>query len=172
MKTQCYLCGGSIDFPDELKNEIIPCPHCGKSIKLLGPKRKGFASLNKRQKFLSFAALSVLIFGLFQAPWEISYVERGFHEDVRHSEIELAPIFSPPEGSFNSSSRMVSGRRLIWSAVVGSWLSVGVIYTGLFALSSVKFNIRKETMLMVGVALAIVLVLLAIVVWFANKPAP
>jgi len=139
MQTQCYLCGGSIEFPDELRNEVIPCPHCTKSIKLLGPRRAGaFIAFNKKQRVLNVAAFCVLVFSLFQSPWEIIYIERARFgsSEKRHSEIELAPIFSPPTGS--SSVAEVIGRRLVWSAVIGTWISVAVVYAGLFVLCATK----------------------------------
>ena len=35
IRTSCYLCDGPMEFPPEMENQVIPCPHCGKEIKLL-----------------------------------------------------------------------------------------------------------------------------------------
>ena len=32
LKTSCLKCGGHVDFPEELENSTVPCPHCGKDL--------------------------------------------------------------------------------------------------------------------------------------------
>ncbi len=125
MKIDCYLCGGSVEFPCEMSDLVIECPHCQQKIKLFaGAKSKGF-NLNLEQKVLTAIALIAVIVTVFNAHWEVVTSEFAIERKVT---IEVASIFSPPNHGIMLECRLLLG------TLLAEWAAILAIYSGIMVL--------------------------------------
>ncbi len=135
IRSACYLCEGTIEFPAELANQVIPCPHCGKEIKLFAASKSSSRiggiigeKWNGKQVLLTLAAVGLLLITLLIAPWEITYR----HLDLSHypaatvqsATIEFGPVFNPPRG--NDST--VTAYKLMVFPIALEWAGILTIY--------------------------------------------
>ena len=139
IRSACYLCEGTIEFPAELANQVIPCPHCGKEIKLFAaskaPSRIGGMfneKWNGKQLLLTLAVVGLLLITLWAAPWEItvrqqdSRVSRNFPPTYsQRAYIRFGPVFSPPSeyGDVTSHKLMVTPIVLEWAGIITIYLA-------------------------------------------------
>ncbi len=134
IRSACYLCEGTIEFPAELTNQVIPCPHCGREVKLFvatKPAARWYMFFrdkpwNTKQKLLTGVAFAVFFFTLFNAPWEITY--RFSDQSPQVARIETGSVFDP----LPLSSQYVTGHRLLLTPLVLGWLGLVVAYGSLF----------------------------------------
>ena len=122
----CYLCEGTIEFPAELSNQIIPCPHCGKEIKLFAASKSasrfgGFKGWNLKQTAVVVLAVIGLLVSLFNAPWEITY--RDAYNSLTKAEVVLGSVFQPPI-TYRSE---VTGHRLLAMPLVFGWCGIAAV---------------------------------------------
>jgi hypothetical protein len=132
IRSACYLCEGTIEFPAELANQIIPCPHCGKEIKLFAASKSlsrvgGFKGWNLKQTAVVVLAVIGLLVSLFNAPWEITY--RDAYNSLTKAEVVFGPVFQPPV-TYRSE---VTGHRLLAMPLVFGWCGIAAV-TGLLLL--------------------------------------
>lgn len=135
IRSACYLCEGTIEFPAELANQVIPCPHCGKEIKLFAASKSSSRiggiigeKWNGKQVLLTLAAVGLLVITLLIAPWEITYR----HLDLSHypaatvqsATIEFGPVFNPPRGSDST----VTAYKLMVFPIALEWAGILTIY--------------------------------------------
>jgi hypothetical protein len=132
LRMDCYLCGNSIEFPGELANHVIVCPHCQKGIKLFIIPKAGPSSVpaqpppapqqvgsfqSARQKdapqlsvggFGPFNLAQAILTGIALTVFLISIFNAPWElsqssGDERRSEIVMGPIFAPPSTPFNGA---------------------------------------------------------------------
>ncbi len=135
IRSACYLCEGTIEFPAELANQVIPCPHCGKEIKLFAASKSlsrfgglfAGRSWNKKQLFLTLFAVALLIGSLFNAPWEITYRKRdGASAQAR---IMKGTVFdSPVTWRIFSYPQEVIAHRLLVAPLALGWFGLLAVY--------------------------------------------
>jgi hypothetical protein len=127
IKSECVLCGGSVEYAEDAQNEIVDCPHCNRAIKLQSTAKPAWHldPFNKRQRFLTILALVAFVLSVLFAPWEIhdtrsAYPAKGEKDVAR---IVYAPIFSGPNYSSD-----ISGFKLLWPSIIFSWIALVSLY--------------------------------------------
>ena len=77
--------------------------------------------MNNKRKTLTIAALAVFALTMLVAPWDLT------GSPDHYNVTKFAPIFFPPDlGPW--------AKRELVSSLFFSWLAIGVVYAGLFAL--------------------------------------
>ena len=152
IRSACYLCENPIEFPAELSNQIIPCPHCGKEIKLIATSKPypvwrnwfGVRSWNKKQMFISTVAIIYFFVTLNTASWEITYSDykSGFigsrqGQYLTETVIVEGTVFYPPYPRVSH----VTAYRLLIAPLVLSWVAILAAYLPLMFL----VRTRKKT---------------------------
>lgn len=139
IRSACYLCEGTVELPAELANQVIPCPHCGRDIKLFAatkPTPRWRTLLvgkpwNTKQKLLTGVAFAAFFLTLLNAPWEITSWEGTSFRQERYqvAHVVSGSVFEPPSRNGNDT-----GHRLLVMPLVFGWFGLIVAYGALFFL--------------------------------------
>jgi hypothetical protein len=159
IKTLCPLCDGSIEFPADALGQQTDCPHCHKTFVLgsvtapaqtekvpstLNQPPPALNQMNVNQKILTGVALVAFFISVCIAPWEVTSIASSAlysgRTEVHASNAILGKttVYSPVWEQPSKDPNVYAGERyecrLLLSPLLGVWITIGVVFTGLFFL--------------------------------------
>jgi hypothetical protein len=89
--------------------------------------------MNVNQKILTGVALVAFLVSICNASWEKVQFNEG---KIQAKTVEYSPIWQQPTPPWyeQSSGEFRDEYHLLWSPLIGIWITIGVVYTGLFFL--------------------------------------